>query len=109
MMTTKMETKSVKLMQKTIQLDGHASTRVSLDDTATMTKTWFTCFIEPYASHSKFDPLESRRELWRKMFGSKPMPQVNPNAADAYSGSLGKDMNLDPSIIEEAFEQLDRE
>ncbi|RNJ76415.1 MAG: hypothetical protein EB830_04025 [Nitrosopumilus sp. H13] len=105
----KMETRSVKLMQKTITLEGHVTVRVQLNDFTVMTETCLTYILELSNIHSKFDPLKSRRELWKKMFGSKPMPPINPNAADEYSGSLGRDMSQDPSIDEAAFEQLDTE
>ncbi|MDA7939152.1 MAG: hypothetical protein MPJ04_01225 [Nitrosopumilus sp.] len=52
---------------------------------------------------------DGREEVWRRMYGSKPMPKRRQNVAMEYSGSEGRDLNLTEEDVDDIFEQLNNE
>jgi len=58
---------------------------------------------------SAHDPLESRRHLWQKTFGSAPMPAEVRNASKVFAGSLGRDLDLSPDDIQAAIDEADED
>ena len=52
---------------------------------------------------------EGRSHFWQKTFGSEPFPAEQPNAAEVFGGSLGKDLELTASEMRLAIEQADRD
>ncbi|MDA8010414.1 MAG: hypothetical protein MPK75_12025 [Alphaproteobacteria bacterium] len=52
---------------------------------------------------------DGRADVWRRMYGSEPLPKREPNTAIKYSGSAGRDLNLTDEDVDEIFEQLNNE
>ena len=52
-------------------------------------------------------PSSARKRLWQKTFGSEPLPDTVPDAAERFAGSLGLDLNLTPADIQSAIDQVD--
>ncbi|MDA7941001.1 MAG: hypothetical protein MPJ06_01135 [Nitrosopumilus sp.] len=52
---------------------------------------------------------DGREEVWRRMYGSKPMPRRRRNIAMEYSGSEGRGLNLTADDVDEIFEQLNNQ
>ena len=55
-------------------------------------------------------PLHDCREaLWRRIYGSKPMPRPEPGAGMRYAGSVCSDLNLTRADIDAALEEIDEQ
>ncbi|MDA7952511.1 MAG: hypothetical protein MPJ05_01625 [Nitrosopumilus sp.] len=52
---------------------------------------------------------DGREEVWRRMYGSKPMPRRRRNIAMEYSASEGRGLNLTADDVDEIFEQLNNQ
>lgn len=55
-----------------------------------------------------YDPLKSRKHFWQKNFGMEPLPVEYPNAAKAFAGILGKELDLTSSDMQDAIDQADQ-
>ena len=54
-----------------------------------------------------YDVSISRKRLWEITFGSEPLPSTVPNAAKLFAGSLGEDLDITDTAIQEAINKTD--
>ena len=54
-------------------------------------------------------PDTDRKRLWQNTFGSEPLPDTVPDAAERFAGSLGLDLDLTPADLQAAINQADED
>ena len=52
---------------------------------------------------------DGRADIWRRMYGLKPMPKPQIGVAMKYAGLIGRDLNITQEDVDAAFEEIDSE
>lgn len=99
------KTKSIEIIQKT-GLTGE----VIFEDTDYKTIISIIREISPSntdTSLTPYDPIESRKHFWQKIFGLEPLPSTVSNAADLFAGSLGSGLDISSVDLQTAIDDAD--